>query len=182
MCRWVESTERCVWYVKYGSQDDKLNDPVRVKRWPLPLLGHFLRRHAKAFVADSYVRVVVIQMRMSRLKRLPGHAHLRCVGRVLNPYSRWLDDLRGIDEWRKELYRHFCLEPAKSLAMDPQGLKHDKFIIAFDECTNMGSTREPAVPRHGSQDCPFCVKTVAGREMDLIGRQIDVKLPKSALK
>jgi hypothetical protein len=41
------------------------------------------------------------------------------------------------DEWRVDLYRHFCLKAAESLAKALQSLKHDKFIIAFDECTNI---------------------------------------------
>ncbi|KAF8318557.1 uncharacterized protein EI90DRAFT_3133165 [Cantharellus anzutake] len=34
------------------------------------------------------------------------------------------EDLSEIDEWHKELYRHFCLEAMKNPAIDLQGLGH----------------------------------------------------------
>ncbi|KAF8324220.1 uncharacterized protein EI90DRAFT_3292298 [Cantharellus anzutake] len=51
-------------------------------------------------------------------------------------------DVNNIYNWRNGLYKHFCLEAAKSLAMGLQRFKHDRFIIAFDECKNI----KPPVP------------------------------------
>jgi hypothetical protein len=51
-------------------------------------------------------------------------------------------DIGNLHNWHQDLYQHFCLEAAESLAMGLQRLKHDKFIIAFDECTNI----KPPVP------------------------------------
>ncbi|KAF8324222.1 uncharacterized protein EI90DRAFT_3076385 [Cantharellus anzutake] len=143
MCRWVESksTERCLGEEIAAALLGALFKEAceGLGRNPDEDVEIQMGAWARASALRGACFESVLEEAYRSLTTLPGHLVARRQRIIVE------NDLRGVGEWRKELYRHFCLEPAKNLAVDLQRLKHDKFIIAFDECTNMGSTREPAV-------------------------------------
>src|SRR5687768_16511652 len=60
----------------------------------------------------------------------------------------------ALEMWRTSLYKTFCLEPAQKLAkrfrsLDP---KRKRFIIAFDECTNMSPGYQPSQTSDSQSD------------------------------
>ncbi|KAF8324172.1 uncharacterized protein EI90DRAFT_2364887 [Cantharellus anzutake] len=124
MCQFVKSVEYLVYLINRGQG----NDPVRMAA---ALIGALFKQVYERLGRNPNDDLET-QMCAWSYKSVSRGVLFESVFEATN---RSLAN--EIDKWHKELCRHFCLKATKNLAIDLQRLGHDKFIAAFDECTNI---------------------------------------------